>query len=172
MQKCRVCAVFIAIAVILPALFCSCATKPEMTQEASEKMYELADILGADLSEKILPKRNDPAYLTEYNYVISDKGKSQGTETLALFFADYKTESDCEVTLISTDGSFVVSRIAFVNGVGYYLRYEYSEEKPKSYEVRGHTITKVDLEYQEKTMKWIFTLYDGNKQRASFAING
>lgn len=171
MRKHIICIRLVAIIVAFPLLFCSCAKSSDAKTADDVKMRELAEILGEDLQKIILPKRENPDALTKSGYVISKKDKSLGTDDLALFFAAYEAKEDCEITIIIDNDSFVVTRLIFIGGTGYYLRYEYDKLNPTSFGIDGQSISGMELEYQQQPPKWTLTLKNGKNNKTLKFVN-
>lgn len=159
---------FILAAALLTMLFSSCQGPQPIPEGNAEKLQELANAVVADLQWKILPNRETPENLVDYGYVLSQRDVSDGIDAITEFYMSYESGNDSEVTLVFADSSFVVAKVAFVDGVGYYLRYEYNKNKSDDFGITGELIDKVELKYQANPPKWEMTLKMKNRQVAVF----
>lgn len=160
----------ITIAAIFLILFCSCGSSEPVDSGNAEKIQQLGDVLVDDLQKQLLPNRKTPQNVVDYGYVLSEKDESSGTDALAKFFVDYEGRNDCEVTIVFAQESFVVSRVIFIDGAGYYLRYEYDKSSPDEIQISGRLIDRVDLKYKKDPPKWSMTLSLKKKEIASFTL--
>lgn len=156
--------VFAVAAVVFALLFGSCA-QPEAIGEAdSQKIQEIGDAFIDDLRNIVIPAREIPEVLAYEGYVLRIDDKSYGTDTLAEFAEAYDESGDSQVTIVFSDKSFMVVRIVFTGGQGYYLRYRYDQFKPDDIPVSAQLIDTVDLKYQELPPRWEMKLLYGKKE--------
>lgn len=161
---------FIIIAALLAVFFTSCRSSTPLSEANTEALRDLGDAMVSDLQRKILPNRETPDELVNYGYVVSKGDVSDGIDAIAEFFVSYEGGNNSEVTMIFTDGSFVVARVVFIDGTVYYMRYEYDKASPDEINVIGQAVEKVNLKYTANPPKWEMTLKMKNRQTKTFLL--
>lgn len=168
-SRLKKCGLVAAVALFAVALV-SCAEPAAMDNTDAQKAQEIGDAFVSDLQRIIIPRMEEPEKLIEDGYVLSKDDKSYNMDVLAEFAVTYDEPGDSLVTMVFSSKSFVAARVVFVNGRGYYLRYEYDPFNPKNISVSAQAVDSVDLKYQEKPPKWEMKIINKNKDVASFSF--
>lgn len=161
----------IGVLLALLALFlCACGMPAKISETDSKALTEMGNALIDDLNRSILRHRGDPEDLQDLGCVVYTGEKTLGSNALAKFYMEYEGKTDTQATLIFADKSFVVTRIIFKGGKGFYLRCSYDENKPEELPVSGKMIDSVVLQYAETPPKWEMLLLYGKEQVADITL--
>ncbi|MCL2035154.1 MAG: hypothetical protein FWG94_10555 [Oscillospiraceae bacterium] len=158
------------ILALLIGLLSSCSNPAAMSEADSKTANELGHRFAEYISEGILQYREDPERLYSFGYVVYDGEKLLGADYLARFYIEYGDGLDAAITVVFSGGGFVVSRIIFSGGKGFYLRYEYDRLNPGDVAVTARLVDDVALRYTDDPPKWEMDLFFAGKQIAGFSF--
>ncbi len=120
-----------ALAVILAVGMCACSSGSSGAKPVDEdKKNELAQQFMAELRDQLLPVREDAARLAALGVYVSREEEVGDVDAVYAFFAGVEANEDCALTVAFLTRSFVAARIEFIDGAGYYFRYQHDDKNP------------------------------------------
>lgn len=159
----------LAVLVMLAGAGCS-GNKIKITSEIKMQATRLAQDFANELQSFILPQRENEKKLTGLGLAVAKQNETLNFQVVQDFYEEYEKGQDTMVTFAFSTSSFVVTRIAIQDGVGYYMRYQYDpdEETPV---VKGSRVFKtVDLKVNEARGIATLDLSNGEGSIATFTL--
>lgn len=154
--------------ILLAAPLGACA-KPEKEPD-NEKMEEYGQAYMLELRDDILVYREQKQELLRLGLVVNDPDGAHGHERLEEFYARYKANQACELTIAQrTVTPMVFTRLQFTEeGDGFYFRYELSEDELIS--VTSKFIDKVTLSLNETGTRYTLDVGYNKRNVATFTF--
>lgn len=118
----RVCLVCLAFLLLL----CSCGSGTAISTEDAGRMEVLGGVFLEDL-KGMLPYRQSDEHLLKLEAVVQIDDRTYNFPLLEDFRRGMESGENGQLTAVFKSASFVVVRLVYENGAGYYFRYEFDK---------------------------------------------
>lgn len=146
-------------------------TKSNASEQNLERTQELAQDFIDDLTANILPNREAANSLSNFEVVLFDSKKTYNIEYAENFATQMQNNEDTKLTMVFSTSSFVVNRLIYENGVGYYFRFQYDEKKDgQPLEITTKYIDNVELNTDDSRKKVELDVMKSKKKVATFTF--
>jgi hypothetical protein len=159
----------LALAMIFSVGGCA-GNQPEADSAAKAGLQEIGDDFATMIQNTIVPVKDNPARLHGLGIPVSRQEASYNVDALHDFYDSYQAGDDASVTMVFTNTAFVVVRVGFHKGNGYYMRYQYNEKNTGPLEVTTKMIDSVDVVIDDNIGKVELKLYNDKKDVATFSF--
>ena len=160
--------IFRSLCILLALLLLAgCTSSPPLRDSARAK--ELGDAFISDLPGYVQYK-DDLRSLLRTGAAVSTESATYLTDPLEDFIAAYDRGEDASVTIVSAKTAFVVTRVVFEQGAGYYLRYQYDPDFGDSYAVTTKFLDSAALVRYQSTGRLDLELFEGKRQIATISL--
>lgn len=137
-------------------LLTACGQQSKPTNTA--RMSELGNEFVEDLSTVIVEKSKDLSQLQQLEAVIVTDDSTYNINYLLDFYEQYKVAGDTQVTSVFSTKTFVVTRVVFEDGGGYYFRYERDPKNENEIKVTSQALDEISLKEDDQLNRVELTL--------------
>ncbi|MDL2232305.1 hypothetical protein LJC63_01825 [Ruminococcaceae bacterium OttesenSCG-928-L11] len=165
----RILPVILSLALVLAMTGCSGSGSGTAHAETQKRLDELVQDYVNELEGLIIPLKEKPEELSENGITVSAQGATYNADALREFYNEYGERKSGMVTFVfTTSTSFVVTRLVFEAGFGYYMRYQHNAKAEGDLPITNRFIDNVVLEEQDDRI--LLRIYNEKKEVASFTF--
>lgn len=134
----------LALLLVVTLLGTSCTGKTASAPD-TKRMEELGNAFAEELRTEYIPIRESLEELQACEAVLITEEKTYNISLLDRFYEEYTVGNTSSLVTIFKTKSFVVTKVLFEGGTGYYFRYELNPLEEKLIEVSSQPLDQLEL---------------------------